>query len=210
MEDIDNIEEITELIIVSNHKFIDHFNNWKKQQSFKNPVTVLDDGSVDNEHRLGAVRDIQFAAESLDIQEDVIIIAGDNILDFSFAGFASYMKEKGTSCVMCHEENDLKKQQKTGIITLDKNCLITSYEEKPVKPKGNMAVPPFYCYKAEDLRKIPEAIADVCNTDAPGSFAAWLSRKMAVHAWVMPGKRYDIGDIKSYEEARDIFNKKQQ
>ncbi|MCD8089805.1 MAG: nucleotidyltransferase family protein, partial [Clostridiales bacterium] len=205
LEDIDNIEEITELIIVSNHKFIDHFNKWKEKQSFKNPITILDDGSVDNDHRLGAVKDIQFAAESLGIKEDVLVIAGDNILDFSFAGFVSFMKEKGASCVMCHEENDLKKQQKTGIITLDKDCLITSYEEKPIKPKGNMAVPPFYCYKAEDIKKIPEAISEGCNTDAPGSFAAWLSRKTAVHAWVMPGKRYDIGDMKSYEEARKIF-----
>lgn len=205
LEDIDNIPDITGLIVVSNHKFIEHFNEWKDKQRFKNPVTILDDGSVDNDHRLGAVKDIQFAAEYLNSEDDVLVIAGDNILDFSFSGFVSYMKEKKTSCVMCHEENELKKQQKTGIITFDENGLITSYEEKPVKPKGNMAVPPFYCYTAEDLKKIPDAIENGCGIDAPGSFAAWLSGKTAVHAWVMPGKRYDIGDIQSYEAAGKIF-----
>lgn len=214
LDDIDKIEEITGIIVVSNHKFIRHFSEWKEKQKFRNPVTILDDGSVDNEHRLGAVKDIQFAVESLavenpaaenvDAEEDVLVIAGDNILDFSFAGFVNYSKEKGTSCVMCHEENDLKKQQRTAIITIDSQGLITSYEEKPESPKGNLAVPPFYIYKAADIRKISEAIENGCSVDAPGSFAAWLSKNTLVHAWLMPGSRYDIGDMQSYEAVQRI------
>lgn len=134
------------------------------------------------------------------------MIAGDNILDFSFAGFINYAREKGTSCVMCHEESDLKKQQKTAIITLDDQGLIISYEEKPERPKGDLAVPPFYFYKAEDICRIREAIEDGCNADAPGNFAAWLSGKTKVHAWVMLGKRYDIGDMQSYEMVKKVIN----
>lgn len=208
LEDIDEIEDITGIAVVSNHKFISQFNEWREQQHFKNPVTILDDGSVDNEHRLGAVKDIQFAVESLNIREDVLVIAGDNILDFSFDGFVNYAMEKGTSCVMCHEENELKKQQRTAIITVDAQGLITSYEEKPEIPKGNLAVPPFYCYETEDIWKISQAVEDGCNIDAPGSFAAWLSKETSVHAWVMPGKRYDIGDMQSYEDAKELFAKK--
>ncbi|MCC8102994.1 MAG: nucleotidyltransferase family protein [Clostridiales bacterium] len=205
LDDIDKMEDITGIVVVSNHKFRRHFSEWKERQSFKNPVTILDDGSVDNEHRLGAVKDILFALEGLDIREDVLVVAGDNILDFSFEGFVKYAKKKATSCVMCHEENDLKKQQRTAIITLDDQGLITSYEEKPQTPKGNLAVPPFYCYRAEDIVRIPEAMDAGCNADAPGSFAAWLSGKTSVHAWVMPGNRYDIGDMQSYEAAQKIF-----
>ena len=101
----------------------------------------------------------------------------------------------------------LKKQQKTAIITVDDNNLITSYEEKPQEPKGNLAVPPFYCYRSEDVKRIQEALDNGCGYDAPGSFAAWLSKQTPMHAYRMPGKRYDIGDINSYEYVKSVFSK---
>ncbi len=223
LSDLEQIPGITEYVIISNHKFIRHFEEWKKQperQALSRPVTVLDDGSVDNDHRLGAAKDIWFAAETLGIaggasgktgasaeDEMIFVAAGDNVLDFSLAGFLNFAAEKGTSCVMCHEETEPEKLQKTAVITLDENCGITSYEEKPEKPKGTLAVPPFYIYRPEDLRRIPEALADGCSADAPGSFAAWLSGKVPMHAFVMNGKRYDIGDLRSYEAVREIFEK---
>lgn len=208
LDDIDCEPGVTGYVVVSNHKFITHFEKWAAEQNCKRPITLIDDGSTDNDHRLGAVKDIQFAMEKAGIKEDMLIIAGDNILDFSFGEFIRFASAKGTSCVMCHEEDELKKQQKTAIITLNENGLITSYEEKPKRPKGNLAVPPFYYYRAEDVARIPEAIANGCNTDAPGSFAAWLSRQVPVHAWKMSGKRYDIGDMQSYEYVQEVFGRK--
>ena len=218
VDDIVTTKAIDEFVVISNHKFARHFEDWAKEKEFllrsKNGAddaymapkfTVVDDGTSTNETRLGAVRDIQYAVDKLHISDDMLVIAGDNILDFSFAGFLNFAKEKGTSCVMCHEENELAKQQKTAIITKDENDLITSYEEKPKEPKGNLAVPPFYFYRAEDAARIPEALENGCNADAPGSFAAWLSHQTAVHAWEMPGKRYDIGDVKSYEYVKSVF-----
>ena len=206
LDDIDILPEIDGHVIISNHKFISHFTKWKEEQNLKNPITILDDGSLDNDHRLGAVRDIQFAIETLKLEDDLLVIAGDNVLDFSLAGFVAYMREKGKSCVMCHEENNIQKQQKTAIIARTLNGLITSYEEKPEQPKGNLAVPPFYCYRNEDAKRITEALEDGCGVDAPGSFAAWLSRHTEEYAWIMPGKRYDIGDRKSYDEVCERFS----
>lgn len=207
LEDLEEKKEINEYIVISNHKFIEHFQKWANEQSFVKKLTVIDDGSTDNDHRLGAVRDIQFAIDELKLNEDVLVIAGDNLLDFSLGEFVDFAKMKKTSCVMCHEENDLKKQQKTAIIVKDDHDLITSYEEKPEVPKGNLAVPPFYYYLKEDVARIPEALASGCSADAPGSFAAWLSHHTDVHAWTMNGKRYDIGDMRSYEIANESFNK---
>lgn len=85
--------------------------------------------------------------------------------------------------------------------------LITSYEEKPKEPKGNLAVPPFYCYRACDVKRIQEAMDNGCGYDAPGSFAAWLSQQTPMHAYLMPGKRYDIGDLNSYEYVKSVFSK---
>ena len=201
IEDIEN--DIEEFVVVTNHKFYEHFLNWAKNKK----VRVIDDGTSTNETRLGAVKDIELAAK--DIDTDCLVMAGDNILDFSLEDFIEYTKKKDTSCVMCHEENNLKALQKTAVITTDENDLITSYEEKPVEPKGNLAVPPFYFYKANDLKRISEALEEGCAYDAPGSFAAWLSHKTNMHAYKMPGKRYDIGDLNSYKQANEIdLNKK--
>ena len=206
IEDIDANTDIHDFVVISNHRFADIFEKWAKESKYH--ISVVDDGTSSNETRLGAVKDILFAVEKEEIDEDVFVMAGDNVLDFSLSGFVSFSLEKGTSCVMCHREEELKKKQKTAIITVDENDKITSYEEKPLEPKGDLAVPPFYIYTREDLRRLNEAIEDGCNTDAPGSFAAWLSEKVPMHAWLMPGKRYDIGDLRSYEEARKLFENK--
>jgi glucose-1-phosphate thymidylyltransferase len=208
VEDISTIKDIDGFVVVTNHKFAGHFKEWaaKKTDISNISIEVVDDGTDTNETRLGAVKDIDFARSRLGIDDDLFVIAGDNMLDFSFAGFIEFAKKSGTSCVMCHEENNLEKQQKTAIITFDETGLITSYEEKPIKPKGNYAVPPFYYYLKEDLDKIPQALGEGCSGDAPGSFAAWLSKNTKVHAYVMSGKRYDIGDLKSYNEVNAIFS----
>lgn len=102
--------------------------------------------------------------------------------------------------MMCHVENELKSSRKTAIITLDGNDLITSYEEKPKEPKGNLAVPPFYCYRACDVKRIQEALDNGRGYDAPGSLCGLAEQAdPLMHAYIMPGKRYDIGDINSYE-----------
>lgn len=209
VDDLVETTDIDEFVVISNHKFATHFEEWKnsKEKTRFYEITVIDDGTSTNESRLGAVKDIQLAVEKLKLTDDLLVMAGDNVLDFSLSKFVEFAKKKGTSCVMCHEENELKKQQKTAIITVNKNDLITFYEEKPKEPKGNLAVPPFYCYRSVDVKRIQEALDSGCGYDAPGSFAAWLSKQTSMHAYKMPGKRYDIGDINSYEYVKSVFSK---
>ena len=91
------------------------------------------------------------------------------------------------------------------VITMDADCRITGYEEKPQNPKGQLAVPPLYYYRGQDITRISEALEEGCGYDAPGSFAAWLSSKTPMHAWKMIGSRHDIGDLKSYEAVKDTY-----
>ena len=198
---VDDVAEvIEEFIVVTNHKFAGHFQAWADKKPQR--IRILDDGTETNETRLGAVNDIRLAVEP---GEDYLVMAGDNVLDFSLKGFIRYAQQTGTSCVMCHAENRLEALRKTAVITMDDTGLITSYEEKPREPKGSHAVPPFYVYRAEDIARIDEALNAGCGYDAPGSFAAWLSQQTLMHAWVMPGRRYDIGDRKSYETVQEIY-----
>ena len=202
---IDDIgDAVDEYIVVTNHKFCSIFIDWAEKKAEK--VRIIDDGTSRNENRLGAVKDIKLAVQG--IEDDVIVMAGDNMLDFSLRDFIAFQKRAGTSCVMCHREERLAALQKTAVITIDENKRITSYEEKPKEPKGNLAVPPFYIYRVEDVNRIQEALDSGCGYDAPGSFAAWLSKNTEMHAWFMEGRRYDIGDIASYEAVKTLFANK--
>ncbi len=197
-------DEVEEYFVVTNHRFYEHFLKWSEKR--KEEIKVIDDMTSSNETRLGAVRDIELVARQTD--DDCLVMAGDNLLDFSLDGFIRFAKMKDASCVMCHEENRLEALRKTAVIGVDEDHRITSYEEKPLEPKGHLAVPPFYFYKKADLARISEALQEGCKADAPGSFAAWLSEKTAMYAYLMPGRRYDIGDLKSYEYVKEVFAKK--
>lgn len=203
IDDIRTANMVDAFIVISNHRFANRFDGWAAAHAF--PITVVDDGTSTNDTRLGAVRDIQFAVEKLGIDDNALILAGDNVLDFSLVPFVRFGVENNCSCIMCYEENELARQQRTAIITIDGENTITSYEEKPCEPKSNLAVPPFYYYRNEDLHRIPEALEAGCGYDAPGSFAAWLSQQTPMKAWRMPGKRYDIGNLESYEAVRASY-----
>ena len=201
---MDDVKELVdEFIVISNHKFAGHFQAWADAHML--PITVVDDGTSTNETRLGAVKDIQYAVDKLGIAENVLVLAGDNVLDFSLVPFVRFGQENGCSCIMCYEENELAKQQRTAIITVNAESTITSYEEKPKEPKSNLAVPPFYYYLAEDIKRIPAALEAGCGYDAPGSFAAWLSSQTTMKAYRMPGSRYDIGNLESYEKIKASY-----
>ena len=201
LDDIDN-SGVNKTVVVSNHKFFEQFVSWSKT---RDNIIVLDDGSTDNDNRLGAVKDIEFAIEKANIDDDLIILAGDNVLDFSFKGFIDYAKEKNSTCIMRHEQNDISKLRKTGVIIIDENEKVIEMEEKPEMPKSNWAVPPFYFYTKEDALLIKEAIKEGCGTDAPGSFISWLVKKRPVHAYLMKGNRYDVGSIEGYEKIKTEY-----
>lgn len=205
LNDIDVIPEITEHIIVSNHKFIHIFDEWKSKQHYTKPVTLLDDGTETNETRLGAVRDLLLAINQCHVDDDILVIAADNILDFSFKGFVGYFKKKGTSAIMCHEEPELRKLQRTGVIAVDDDMKVLEMQEKPEHPVSHWAVPPFYIYRKEDLPLIKDCLNHGCGFDAPGNLAHYLCEITTIHAYPMPGARFDIGSLDSYEEAKKRF-----
>ena len=203
LEDIDKSGVVDQYIVISNHKFAHHFQTWADGHPL--PITVLDDGTESNETRLGAVRDVQFAIDALALHDDLLVIAGDNLLDFSLTDFIAYQREKQTTCVMRYYEPSTEKLRKTGVAVVDEDDRILSMEEKPAEPKSHWCTPPFYIYKASDVGLVKVGIDSGCGVDAPGSFIAWLSGQTVVHAWEMPGQRYDIGNLASYEEVQKTY-----
>lgn len=205
LDDIDMIPEIDEHIIITNHKFAHIFEQWKLGTAYQKPITIIDDGTETNGTRLGAVCDLLFAMEKLGIDDDMLVVAADNLLFFSFKEFVDFANEKGTSCIMCHEQPSIEKLQRTGVVVLDNNNKVLNMEEKPDHPKSHWAVPPFYIYKKHDLELIRHSVENGCGKDAPGNLAHYMVDRTTIHAWPMSAGRFDIGSLDTYYEACEKF-----
>jgi len=239
LDDIDNIDDITEHVIVTNHRFTPIFEEWVKTPSgspclggrlvgvggrYKKPITIIDDGSTANDNRLGAVCDLLLVMEktpsgspclggekesSLNREDiggsDLLVVAADNLLFFSFQEFVDFAKEKQTSCIMCHEQPSIEKLQRTGVVELDANNKVLGMEEKPQVPKSHWAVPPFYIYLKKDLDLVRHSVENGCGKDAPGNLAHYMVEHTTMHAWQMSAGRFDIGSLDTYYEAVRLY-----
>lgn len=209
IDDLDRLGKIEKFVVVSNAKFADHFYKWrdakeKGQDGLKPtqaPIQILNDGSVSNETRIGAVKDILFAIEEAQLTGDLLVLAGDNVLDFSLARFVEYFESKPDgSAIMRYFEPNAEKLKKCGVLALDEQDRVVDMTEKPAEPKSNWCCPPFYAFRNMTAEKIKGALEEGCGFDAPGSLTAWTCKKERVYAMEMPGKRYDVGNLESYQK----------
>ena len=234
LDDIDTIPEIDEHIIITNHKFAPIFEDWRKERlsvpsgsaasssvpgvspaSFsvpsgfaaRKPITIVDDGTETNDTRLGAVCDLLFAMDKLSINDDLLVVAADNLLFFSFREFVKFAQQKQTSCIMCHEQPSIEKLQRTGVVELDANNRVLGMEEKPQVPKSHWAVPPFYIYLKKDLDLVRHSVENGCGKDAPGNLAHYMVDHTTMHAWPMSAGRFDIGSLDTYYQAVELYGK---
>ena len=202
LDDIDSTGEIERYVVVANHKFYMYFKQWAAWHEHAAPIIVLDDGSTENDNRLGAVGDIQYAINVLSIDDDLLVIAADNVLDFSLSSFIQYYRYKQTPVIMRYWEKNVERLKTSGVVEIDESDEITRMEEKPTEPFAHWCTPPFYIYPRS---VIPLIVQANCNVDAPGSLVAHIIKHIPVHAMEMHGKRYDIGDLESYEAVQKNF-----
>ena len=145
--------------------------------------------------------------DKLKIDDDMLVVAADNLLFFSFAEFVNFAKEKGTSCIMCHQQPSIEKLQRTGVIVVDENMKVLNMEEKPQVPRSTWAVPPFYIYLKKDLELVRHSVENGCGKDAPGNLAHYMVEHTTMHAWPMSAGRFDIGSLDTYYQAVELYGK---
>ena len=206
---IEPIKEVSEVFVVTNHKFTVHFEKWNKGYSGPKKITVVNDGTTTNENRLGATGDIEFVIREKNIKEDLLIVAGDNIFKTDLAGFMNFSISKRPSIsIGLYDVKDLTLAKKYGIVSIDSNNKVTEFKEKPSEPRSTLAAKCLYFFPKEKLGVIKEYLATDYNEDAPGYFLEWLSKKEELFGYVFKGEQwFDIGDKKSYEEADRTFRK---
>lgn len=205
VDQINTLPDVNELIVVSNHKFFAHFDSWKKHHSNSGiPITLLDDGSISEDDRLGAIGDIIFTLQVKNIDEDIVVIAGDNYMTYPLLEQYEFFKEKQSPVVCAQRIEDKAELSRFAVATLDPDNKVLSLVEKPADPPSDVAVFATYFYPKETLPLFKKYFDEGQSPDAPGYFIQWLHKKDDVYAYIMNGECYDIGTIEAYEAMKGI------
>jgi len=207
VDEIETIESIDELVIVSNHKFFKNFNEWNENRKSRLKITVLNDKTTDDTNKLGAVGDIDFAIDQMNIDDDILVMAGDNIFTFKLLDYYRFYQKINTDMISAKEINNINDLRRMANIIIDGNGKVLEMVEKPPQPKSNIAAYASYIYKKETLPLIKQYLAEGNNPDAPGFFPSWLHKIKDVYAYIFSGDCYDIGTPESYKEVNEIFSK---
>lgn len=208
LDEVNSLDEIDEIYLVTNAKYTPHFESWAKEKNNIKPITVINDGTYTNDDRLGAIGDINFTIEKCNINDDVLIIAGDNLFTFKLREFLDFYKAKNAPSVCVREETDINLLKRVGVAVLDDSNKILDFEEKPAEPKSKYAVYAEYIYPKEILPVFKEYLAEGNSNDAPGNFVAYLYKKMPTYAYPFKGECYDVGTHDALAYVNEIYSKK--
>jgi len=211
---LDNLAPIgglERIYVVTNAKFADHFQRWAtdyRARKAKLDFTIVNDLSTDDSSKLGAIGDIHFVLKSQNVDDDVIVVAGDNLFSERLSDFGRCCREKNAPVLAVYDVVDLEQIKKFNAITLDGDGRITFFEEKPQHPTSTVTGIALYFYPKAALPLIRQYIAEGNNPDQPGRLIQWLYTRVPVYTWRVPGIWYDIGSKESLEEANGIFARK--
>jgi len=208
---IDNIAPIGVdcVYVVTNAKFADHFQKWansynKSKLNFK----IINDGSTDDSNKLGAIGDINMVLEKENVNDDLIVVAGDNLFSETVEDFGKFAREKKAPVLAVYDVGSLEQIKKYNSISIDGSGKITYFEEKPKVPTSTLTGIALYYYPKETLPLIKQYVKEGNNPDQPGRLVQWLYTRTPVYTWTVPGIWYDIGSKETLEEANRIFSKK--
>lgn len=205
-DEIEKIDVIDEMFIISNHKFYENFLEWSNERKTRLKLTVFDDNTTDDSNKLGAIGDIWYTIKKGKIDDDLLVVAGDNFFTFDLRDYIDFYKKMGDDTILVKELDCLEDLRRFANAVLDENCRVTYMEEKPKNPKTNIGVYASYIYKKETLPLIGEYLREGNNPDAPGFFPSWLYTKKPVYAYKFEGECYDIGTPQSYKEVCEKFS----
>ena len=197
LDRIREVEGVEEIHVVTNSRFAPTFRDWAPAD-----VTVHDDGTTSNEDRLGAIGDLAFTIERVGLEgEDLLVVAGDNLVGYSLREFVAFWRHKGGSAIAVYEVADGELLKRYGVIELDADDRVVGFEEKPARPRSNLAATAAYLYRAQDLALLARYLDEGNPPDAPGNFVAWLHTRTPVHGYRFAGEWHDIGDARQLLEA---------
>lgn len=208
LEQVNEIDEIDEIYLVTNAKYTPHFEKWAESKNNIKPIKVFNDGTTNNDDRLGAIGDIQFTIDSAKIDDDILVLATDNLFTFKLKDFVEFYKVKKSPSVCVREEQDMNLLRRVGVAKLDSDMRILDFEEKPAEPKSKFAVYAEYIYPKNVLPEISKYLEEGNSCDAPGNLVAYMYKKMPTYAYAFEGECYDVGTHEALAQVNELYSKK--
>jgi glucose-1-phosphate thymidylyltransferase len=211
LDNLAPIGGIDRIYVVTNAKFASHFQKWAdnyRETKAKLNFTIVNDGSTDDSNKLGAIGDIHYVLKNEKVDDDLIIVAGDNLFSEKLEGFGKFVREKNAPVLAVYDVKNLEEIKKYNSISVDGNGRITFFEEKPKNPTSTITGIALYFYPKSALKLIDQYIAEGNNPDQPGRLVQWLYPRTPFYTWRVPGIWYDIGSKETLEEANGIFAKR--
>jgi glucose-1-phosphate thymidylyltransferase len=198
------IRELDTTYVVTNSKFARHFGEWESGSSYD--ALVVDDGTHDDETRRGAIGDIAFVVEREGIEDDLIVVAGDNLFSEPLDGFGVAIRERRAPTLAVYDVGDLEAIKRYNAIEVDAEGRITFFEEKPAHPRSTLTGIALYFYPRETLPLVRQYVEEGNNPDQPGRLVQWLYPQVDFYTWLVPGIWYDVGSAESLAEADRVFS----
>lgn len=211
LDNLAPIGGIDRVYVVTNAKFASHFQKWAdgyRATKSKLDFTIVNDGSTDDSNKLGAIGDLHLVVTREKIEDDLIVVAGDNLFSQSLEAFGSYCRQKNAPVLAVYDVGSLEEITKFNSISMDADGKITFFEEKPKNPTSTLTGIALYFYPKATLPLIQKYVAEGNNPDQPGRLVQWLYQRTPVYTWRVPGIWFDIGSKDSLEEANRIFKDK--
>lgn len=204
VDKVNEIDEVDDIIVVSNDKFYDDFVKWKGDSEHVR-VKILNDGSTSLEDKRGTLGSLEFVLGSEYIDDDILVLAGDNLIEFSLRDFYERFKENGKSLIAVYDIRDIEKvRNRYGVVVLDDEKVV-DFQEKPSEPKST--IKSFLCYLFKPgVRDLLNEYLREGNPDASGYFIEWLCLRDNIYAYdVGFSNVYDIGSLEGLESVRRAF-----
>jgi glucose-1-phosphate thymidylyltransferase len=204
LDRLHEVDELDEIHLVTNTRFAEAFRDWAPED-----VLVHDDGTTSNDDRLGAIGDIAFAIERGELEgEDLLIVAGDNLIGYSLAEFVAFWRAHEGSAIAVRDLGDRELLRQYGVVELDEDDRVVGLEEKPAEPKSDLAATASYLYLADHLALLPRYVEEGNPLDAPGNFMVWLHTREPVYGYRAEGEWHDIGDLGQLLEADNLLRQR--
>ena len=208
MDRIIDIDALDEIYVVTNNKFCKHFENWTENFNFPKKITIINDGTSTEDDRLGAIGDIHYVVANKKINEEVLIIAGDNLFEFDLKKLNSFFLQKNSSVIALYDVKDLELiRGKYGAVEINQENKVVDVEEKPMNPKTTLANTACYIFAKNDVIELEKCIQEHDKPDNLGDFVKYLSMKKDVFGLPFEEKWVDIGNKEQLAEARKHYEK---